>query len=80
MDRDTHAQADGERRTDGPGQGETDRQRCWQRAESEKWKRLGREKRRDRDLERGSSKEGDKVTEMGEGEADMGERASGRRR
>lgn len=30
MDRDTHAQTDRERRTDGLGQGETDRQRCWQ--------------------------------------------------
>lgn len=47
MDRDTHAQADGERRTDGPGQGETDRQRCWQREEEfEKWKGLGRKKQR----------------------------------
>lgn len=28
MDRDTHAQTDRERRTDGLGQGEMDRQRC----------------------------------------------------
>lgn len=67
MDTDTHAQAGRERRTDGPGQGETDRQRCWQREESETWKGLGREKQT-RDLETGRSKERDKVTEMGEAE------------
>lgn len=68
MDRNTHAQADGERRTDGPGQEEMDRQRCWQREETEKWKSLEKEKQRDRDLETVQSRTGNQVTEKGEKE------------